>query len=264
MRLNHKIAIVTGAGSGIGRAIAELFAQEGARVVVDDRHADRAQETVQRIKAVGGEAVPVEADVSQREAVEAMVAQALAAFGRIDILVNNAAVGTGDDILQIDEAGWDTGLAVVLKSVYLCSKAVLPGMIAQKSGAIVNIASVNGLTGLGEEAYSAAKAGVINLTQNMALKYGRFNVRANVICPGTIQTPIWEPQLEKDPQIFERLVPWYPLGRIGQPEDIAKAALFLASDESAWITGVTLPVDGGLMAGSYRMARELEAVAPEE
>jgi NAD(P)-dependent dehydrogenase (short-subunit alcohol dehydrogenase family) len=146
----------------------------------------------------------------------------------------------------------------------LCSKAVLPAMIAQKNGAIVNIASVNGLTGLGEEAYSAAKAGVINLTQNMALKYGRFNVRANVICPGTIQTPIWQPQLEKDPQIFERLIPWYPLGRIGQPEDVARAALFLASDEAAWITGVTLPVDGGLMAGSYRMARELEAVAPEE
>ncbi|HXV98844.1 MAG TPA: glucose 1-dehydrogenase [Anaerolineae bacterium] len=262
MRLNNKITIVTGAGSGIGRAIAELFAQEGARVVVDDLYGERAQETVQLIKNAGGDALAVEADVSKKAAVEALIAQALNVYGRIDILVNNAAVGTGDDILEIDETDWDTGLDVVLKSVFLCSKAVLPAMIAQKSGAIVNIASVNGLTGLGEEAYSAAKAGVINLTQNMALKYGRFNVRANVICPGTIQTPIWQPQLAKDPHIFERLTPWYPLGRIGQPEDIAKAALFLASDEAAWITGVTLPVDGGLMAGSYRMARELE-VAPE-
>jgi NAD(P)-dependent dehydrogenase (short-subunit alcohol dehydrogenase family) len=263
MRLNNKIAVVTGAGSGIGRATAELFAREGAQVVVDDRYSERAEETVGRIKQAGGEALAVEADVSKREAVEAMIAQALAAYGRVDILVNNAAVGTGDDILQIDEAAWDAGLAIVLKSVYLCSKAVLPTMIGQKNGAIVNIASVNGLTGLGEEAYSAAKAGVINLTQNMALKYGRYNVRANVICPGTVQTPIWQAQLEKDPHIFERLTPWYPLGRVGQPEDIASAALFLASDEAAWITGVTLPVDGGLMAGSYRMACELEVVAPE-
>lgn len=263
MRLNNKIAIVTGAGSGIGRAIAELFAQEGASVVVDDRYGERAEETVRQIEKAGGVAVAVEADVSQKAAVEAMVAQTVAAYGRVDILVNNAAVGTGDDILQIEEADWDAGLTIVLKSVYLCCKAVLPGMIERRSGAIVNIASVNGLTGLGEEAYSAAKAGVINLTQNMALKYGRFNVRANVICPGTIQTPIWQTQLEKDPDIFERLIPWYPLGRIGQPEDIAKAALFLASAESAWITGVTLPVDGGLMAGSYRMARELEVAGPE-
>jgi meso-butanediol dehydrogenase/(S,S)-butanediol dehydrogenase/diacetyl reductase len=263
MRLNNKIALVTGAGSGIGQAIAELFAQEGARVVVNDRYAERAQETARRITQAGGQALAVEADVSSSEAVERMVAQALATYGRIDILVNNAAVGTGDDILEIDETAWDNGLGIVLKSVFLCSKAVLPSMIARKSGAMVNIASVNGLTGLGEEAYSAAKAGVINLTQNMAIKYGRFKVRANVICPGTIQTPIWQKQLEKDPQIFERLTPWYPLGRIGQPEDIARAALFLASDEAAWITGVTLPVDGGLMAGSYRMACELEAVGLE-
>lgn len=263
MRLKDKVALITGAGSGIGRAMAELFAQEGARVVVNDRYRARAEETVQRIEATGGVALAVEADVSQRQAVEAMVTLAQQTYGRLDILVNNAAIGTGDDILNIAESEWDRGLAVVLKSVYLCCKAALPGMIAQKSGAIVNISSVNGLTGLGEEAYSAGKAGVINLTKNMALKYGQHNVRVNVICPGTIQTPIWKPQLAKDPNIFDKLTPWYPLGRVGQPEDIAKAALFLASDESAWITGVVLPVDGGLMAGSYRMAMELEAKAEE-
>jgi meso-butanediol dehydrogenase/(S,S)-butanediol dehydrogenase/diacetyl reductase len=139
----------------------------------------------------------------------------------------------------------------------LCSKALLPGMVSRRQGAIVNIASVNGLTGLGEEAYSAAKAGVVNLTKNMALKYGRHGVRVNVICPGTIQTPIWEPILAKDPQVFERLARWYPLGRVGQPADIAKAALFLASDDAAWITGTTLVVDGGLLAGNFRMGQEL-------
>jgi NAD(P)-dependent dehydrogenase (short-subunit alcohol dehydrogenase family) len=146
---------------------------------------------------------------------------------------------------------------VVLKSVFLCSKALLPQMLERHSGAIVNIASVNGLTGLGEEPYSAAKAGMVNLTKNMALKYGPRGVRVNCICPGTIRTPIWQPQLDKDPQVFDRLVPWYPLGRIGEPEDIARAALFLASDDASWITGTTLTVDGGLTAGSYRMGQDL-------
>lgn len=150
---------------------------------------------------------------------------------------------------------------VVLKGVYLCSKAVLPTMIEQKTGAIVNISSVNGLMGLSEEAYSAAKAGVINLTKNMALKYGQHNIRTNVICPGTIQTPIWQARLDNDPQIFDQLAAWYPLGRVGQPEDVAKAALFLASDDASWITGTVLTVDGGLTAGSYRMGRALEGAS---
>ena len=177
----------------------------------------------------------------------------------MDILVNNAAIAEGDDILAIDEATWDLNLAVVLKSVYLCSRALLPAMLGRGRGAIVNIVSVNGLTGIGEEAYSAAKAGVINLTKNMAVRYGSRGVRVNVICPGTIQTPIWQSRLDKDPQVFDRLAKWYPLGRVGQPDDVAKAALFLASDDAAWITGAVLNVDGGLTAGSYRMSRDLAA-----
>jgi meso-butanediol dehydrogenase / (S,S)-butanediol dehydrogenase / diacetyl reductase len=133
----------------------------------------------------------------------------------------------------------------------------VPGMIERRRGVIINIASVNGLTGLGEEPYSAAKAGLLNLTQNMAIKYGQYNVRANAICPGTVRTPIWQERVEQDPEIFERLAAWYPLGRVGEPEDIAKAALFLASDDAAWITGAILNVDGGLMAGSYRMSQAL-------
>jgi NAD(P)-dependent dehydrogenase (short-subunit alcohol dehydrogenase family) len=257
MRLRERVALVTGAGSGIGQAIAEHFAEEGAQVVVADRYAARAEATVVKITGAGGTAAPVTVDVAEAGAVEAMAARAEALYGRVDLLVNNAAIAEGDDILTFDETIWNRNLDVVLKSVYLCSRALLPGMVARRRGAIINIASVNGLTGLGEEAYSAAKAGVINLTKNMALKYGRYGVRVNVICPGTVRTPIWEPILEKDPAVFDRLARWYPLGRVGKPEDIAKAALFLASDDAAWITGTTLAVDGGLMAGNFRMGQEL-------
>jgi meso-butanediol dehydrogenase/(S,S)-butanediol dehydrogenase/diacetyl reductase len=132
-------------------------------------------------------------------------------------------------------------------------------MLANQHGSIVNISSVNGLTGIGEEAYSAAKAAVINLTQNMAVRYGRKQVRANVICPGTIQTPIWAERQQKDPDVFKKLAKWYPLGRVGQPQDVARAALFLASDDAAWITGAVLNVDGGLMAGAGNFADDLGA-----
>ena len=257
MRLPNTVALITGGGSGIGRAIAERFAQEGARVVVADRNRDGAEETARLIDAAGGEALAVEADVANADAVASMVGRAVEVFGPVDVLVNNAGASAGDDILTFDEATWDWNLAVVLKSVFLCSKAVLPAMIERRRGAIVNIASVNGLTALGEEAYSAAKAGMINLTQNLAIKYGRHGVRANAICPGTIRTPIWGSRVEQRPTIFEELAAWYPLGRVGEPADVANAALFLASDEAAWITGAVLPVDGGLTAGSYRMASEL-------
>ena len=139
----------------------------------------------------------------------------------------------------------------------------MPSMMKQRRGAIVNIASVNGLVAFGHAAYSAGKAGVVNLTKNMAVKYGRFNVRVNAICPATIRTPAWQSRVKADSQALRRLVRWYPLGRVGEPEDVAKATLFLASDDAAWITGETLIVDGGLLAGSYRMAQEL-AVRSQE
>lgn len=257
MRLQDRVALVTGGGSGIGQAIAGRFAGEGARVVVADRDEARAQTTVQMIETAGGVALATVVDVADATAVAAMGAHAEQVYGRVDILVNNAAIAEGDDILTMTEETWDRNLAIVLKGVFLCAKTLLPGMIARRSGAIVNIASVNGLTGLGEEAYSAAKAGVINLTRNLAVKYGRYGVRANVICPGTVQTPIWEPIRQKDPAVFDKLARWYPLGRVGLPDDVAKAALFLASDDAAWITGATLVVDGGLMAGNFRMGQDL-------
>jgi NAD(P)-dependent dehydrogenase (short-subunit alcohol dehydrogenase family) len=259
MRLANRVALVTGGGSGIGQAISLLFAQEGAKLIVADRYLERAEGTAEKIRAAGGDALALKADVASQADVNTMTERALATYGKVDTLVNNAGISLGSDILTIDEATWDLNIAVVLKSVYLCSKAILPNMLAKRQGVIINISSVNALSGIGEEAYSAAKAAIINLTQNMAVRYGSHQVRANVICPGTIQTPIWAERVEKDPEVFTKLAKWYPLGRVGQPEDVARAALFLASDDAAWITGATLNVDGGLMAGRSTFADDLGA-----
>jgi NAD(P)-dependent dehydrogenase (short-subunit alcohol dehydrogenase family) len=264
MRFSDRTVLVTGGGSGIGRVMANRFAAEGGAVVVADIVAAKAEEVADEITAAGGKAIGTRADVSVPADVAAMRGTAEDAFARIDILVNNAAIEGGDDILVIDEATWDRDLAVCLKSVFLCSKEVLPGMIARRSGVIVNIASVNGLAYFANEGYSAAKAGVISLTRSIAVRYGREGIRCVAIAPGTIRTPIWQQREEKEPDVFRRLTKWYPLRRVGEPADIASAALFLASDEAAWITGTVVRVDGGLLAGNERMARELVADFDEE
>ncbi len=257
MRLAERVAIVTGGGSGIGRAIADRFAREGASVVVADIATDNARAVANEINDAGGQARAIEADVRDSSSVESMVSETIDTFGKVDILVNNAGAAKGDDITTIDEETWDFNVNLVLKGAYLCARAVLPHMIERRTGSIVNISSVNGMTGLGEEAYGAAKAGVGNLTQNMAVKYGQYGVRANCICPGTVRTPVWEPRLKENPDILDRLSNWYPLGRVGRPDEIASAALYFASDEASWTTGVIMPVDGGLTAGTYRMSKEL-------
>jgi meso-butanediol dehydrogenase / (S,S)-butanediol dehydrogenase / diacetyl reductase len=249
-RLDGKRAVVTGGGSGIGRATCRLFAAEGATVVVADLLGERAEEVAAEI---GGTAV--QADVT----VALDVARMVEAAGRIDVLVNNAGGGMADDLLEIGEEEWDTDVTVNLKSAFLCSKAVLPGMIERGSGVILNISSVNGMAFFANEPYSAAKAGVINLTRSMAVRYGKHGIRAVAIAPGTIRTPLWQERIDKEPEIFERLIRWYPLRRVGEPEDVAKAAVFLASDDASWITGEVLRVDGGLLAGNAQMARELVA-----
>jgi NAD(P)-dependent dehydrogenase (short-subunit alcohol dehydrogenase family) len=249
-RLEGKRAVVTGGGSGIGRATCRLFAAEGATVLVADLLGERAEEVAAEI---GGTAV--QADVT----VALDVARMVEAAGRIDVLVNNAGGGMADDLLELSEEEWDTDVTVNLKSAFLCSKAVLPGMIERGSGVILNISSVNGMAFFANEPYSAAKAGVINLTRSMAVRYGKHGIRAVAIAPGTIRTPLWQERIDKEPEIFERLIRWYPLGRVGEPEDVAKAAVFLASDDASWITGEVLRVDGGLLAGNAQMARELVA-----
>jgi len=244
--------------------MAQRFAAEGAKVAVVDWIEELAVAVSAEISSAGGQGVAIRTDVSAAAEVDAMVAEVGSRLGPVDVLVNNAAIADGDDLLRIDEATWDRDVAVVLRSVFLCSKAVLAPMIDRGGGAIVNITSVNGLTALGNEAYSAAKAGVINLTQGIAVRYGRHGIRCNAIAPGTIRTPIWQERIDRDPVVFQRLVKWYPLGRVGEPDDVANAALFLASDDASWITGTVLPVDGGLLAGNWRMTRELLAEAGSE
>jgi meso-butanediol dehydrogenase / (S,S)-butanediol dehydrogenase / diacetyl reductase len=262
MRFNNRTVLVTGGGSGIGRVMAHRFAAEGAIVVVADQFQQRAELAAGEIEKAGGRAIAVKADVSLSAEVDAMVALAERKGGAVDVLVNNAAICTADDVASMDEAVWDKDVDVCLKGVFLCSRRVLPRMIERRKGVILNISSVNGLAYLGNEAYSAAKAAVINLTQSIAVRYGPQGIRANAIAPGTIRTPIWQERIQKEPNIFERLKRWYPLGRVGEPEDVANAALFLASDEASWITGIVLRVDGGLMAGNGVMTQELLTELP--
>ncbi len=250
-RLEGRVAFITGGGSGIGRAIGEAFAAEGAKVVAAGLTLSKTESVARAIETGGGEALGVTIDVADKSSVQAAFNLATDRFGGIDILVNNAGLSVGDTILDFDEEAWDRNLDVVLKGIYLCSREVLPGMIERGSGVILNVGSVNGLTGLGESAYSAAKAGMVSLTQNMAIHYGPNGVRVNCIAPGTIRTPIWAERVAKEPQVFDKLAKVYPLGRVGEVEDVAPAALFLCSDDASWITGVTLPIDGGLTAGSY-------------
>ena len=249
MRLKNKTAIVTGSGRGIGKAIAIRFAQEGATVIVDDVNDTLGTATAAAITEAGGSATFINADVADADAAKRLIAATLAAYGKADILVNNAICSTADVLNN----NWEANLAVALRGTNHCIEAVIPAMQKVGGGSIVNIASVNGLIGLqGIHAYAAAKGGVIALTRSMAIAHGKDNIRINCICPGTVQTEVWEPMLERNPKILEEITQWYPLGRIGQPIDIANAALFLASDEANFATGTVLVIDGGLTAGNHQ------------
>ncbi len=246
MRLQGKVAIVTGAARGIGKGIAKRFALEGAKVVVNDIDDERGQQTVDEIKAEGGDAIYCHADVSEEEQVKAMMQMAVEAFGKLNVLVCNAVCAT-QDILN-DHL--DANLRVNVQGTYLCCLHAIPYMKAAGGGSIINISSVNALLGMqGIHAYSASKAAIIGLTRSLAVWHGRDNIRVNVICPGTIQTEIWEPILREKPHIWDEIVAWYPIGRLGTVDDVANMALFLASDESSFVTGAIFVVDGGLTAG---------------
>ncbi|MFH0969070.1 MAG: SDR family oxidoreductase [Patescibacteria group bacterium] len=248
MRLQNKIAIITGAGSGIGRGIALAFIKEGARIVVADWSEEGGKKTVEQIKKAGGEAVFVKTDVSKATDIEQMVKTCLDKFGRVDILINNAGIVKFGALHETPEEDWDVVLNVNLKSVFLASKKVIPEMLKQSKGKIVNIASIAGLVGFAQSgAYCASKGGIIALTKEMALEYAPKKINVNCIAPGVIKTAMTKDMIA-DPaqkQFFESSTP-YP--RLGEPEDIAMAVVYLASDESDFVNGEVLVVDGGWIA----------------
>ncbi len=244
--LQDKIAVVTGASRGIGRGIAQRLAAEGVTVIINYHHsAEAAAEVVAEIEAAGGQAVAMQADVSQFAEAQALIKQVKKQFGRIDILVNNAGTTRDNLILLMKEAEWDTVIETNLKSVYNCSKAAVRFMIKQRSGRIINITSVVGLSGqAGQTNYAASKAGIIGFTKSLAKEVGSRHVTVNAIAPGFVLTALTEVLPE---EMQAQIIAATPLGRMGNAEDIAGTVAFLASDDASFITGQVISVDGGLV-----------------
>ncbi len=250
-RLEGKVALITGAGSGMGRSAAKLFASEGAKVVVTDVVDDAGHATVHAVRAAGGEATYVRADVAKWTDCEAMVKHATDTFGALHVLYNNAGIFPADDggVLDTPESTWDTVMNINLKGVWLGCRAGIPAMIASGGGSIVNVASFVALMGAAtaQIAYTSSKGGVLSMTREIAVEYARQGIRANALCPGPIQTPLLE-ELLSDPARRARRLVHIPMGRLGRAEELAKAALFLASDDASFMTGASLVVDGGITA----------------
>jgi len=250
MRLAGKVALITGSGSGQGQEAAVLFAKEGAKIVVTDINEEGIQSTLEMIKAAGGEAVGKRMDVSEAAQVKDAVEFAVKTFAKLNVLYNNAAVylrGKDGPVTRVEDDIWEMTINVNLKSMYLCCKHAVPEMIKAGGGAIVNTSSAAGLIGNNYHAYSASKGGMIALSRSIATTYAAQNIRSNVICPGFIDTPMVA-EISASPRLLQAYIESTPLHRAGKPIDIAYMALYLASDEAAFVTGGVFVVDGGVTA----------------
>jgi NAD(P)-dependent dehydrogenase (short-subunit alcohol dehydrogenase family) len=254
MRLQGKVALITGSASGIGKSSALLFAQEGAQMIVNDLDEAKGQETVQEIEAAGGSAIFIQADVTNADSVKAMVDRVIEQFGRIDVLFNNAGISGVGALHELEPEQWDRIMSINVKGVFLPSKYVVPHMMEQKSGSIINMSSCIAEIGLARRAsYAATKGAVLALTKSMQVDYAAYNIRVNALLPGTILTPFVENYLKTsydDPEAAIASLKTRQLsGDLGRPDDVAKAAVFLASDDSKFMMGSPLYIDGGVVFG---------------
>ncbi len=252
MRLRNKVAIITGAGSGIGRTTALLFSEEGAQVAIVEIDKERGQDTVDMIRGKGEEALLIPTDITDSSQVKSMVNKVIETYGKMNILVNNAGLYLQGDTISTNEKQWDRIMAVNLRAAFLCCKYCIPPMIESGGGVVINVSSEAGIVAIKNQvAYNTSKAGLISLTKSIALDFASQNIRANCVCPGTTQTPLVASVLAKqaDPERARREVEKVrPANRLGKPEEIAYGILYLASDESPYATGTVLSVDGGYTA----------------
>jgi NAD(P)-dependent dehydrogenase (short-subunit alcohol dehydrogenase family) len=250
-----RVVLVTGACGGIGSALCRRFADAGDTVLALDRDGAAVRALAAELGATRVE--PLAADVSDAAAVQDAVARAVAVRRPVDVVVANAGGALGTTLAHTDAAAWRRDVELNLNGTYYTIEAVRASMIERRRGVLVLIGSVNGLSALGHPAYSAAKAGLVSYTKALAIELGQYGIRANIVCPGTVKTPAWQERVARNPDIFEQLKKWYPLGDVATPDDIADAVQFLASPMARVITGVALPVDAGLTAGNRLMANEL-------
>ena len=256
--LKGKTVVITGSGRGIGREMAIRIAAEGASVALLEINRENLEEVRSTIAAAGGDVRAYEIDLGSESQIIETILKVEKDFGKIDCLINNAMVHEAEDLLNTTLEVWNKSIQITLTAAFLCIRQVLPAMIKRKNGSVINIGTVNAKAMIGSDSYSAAKAGVHALTRTVAVRYGVDGIRCNTIVPGTIATAAWQERVDRNPNVFEDLKPWYPLGRVGTPKDIADAAIFLISEDSQWISGSELVVDGGLLAGYAPMFRTVE------